>query len=186
MRRPCGGRECGSFSKDLKGPWVGITCGQKLGWEGGGSTRQKVVRPRSRQSRRLRDGGPASPWNLPGFLVLVFLPQILPSLAWPGPSLVRTKHCVFKPPESHEYTENCLLPWGAAPDHSGPSSPIPWLEGEVGITLIWAHTALTPAPQENAEQEPWATPTYLVFLGDFWIGPLSGWGSLVSKIDCLF
>ena len=64
--------------------------------------------------------------------------------------LTRTKHCVFKSPESRVYTESCLLQWGAASDHSGHSSLIPWHDVEVGTTLIWPHTALTPTPQENA------------------------------------
>lgn len=89
-------------------------------------------------------------------LVLDFPLQTLPGLAFsvtqPG----------FKSPESHECRGNCLLHWKAAPDPSGPSTPIPGLEDEVDTVLSWAHSALTPTPRRMPSVSTGPPPLILI------------------------
>ena len=86
-------------------------------------------------------------------LALDFLPRTLPGLVVSTLNQEQTLNAL-KSPEHHEYRGDFLLQGEAEPDHSGPSSPTPWLESEVDTALIWTHSALTPTPQENSQHEP--------------------------------
>uniref|UniRef100_A0ABI7ZHH2 Synapsin III n=1 Tax=Felis catus TaxID=9685 RepID=A0ABI7ZHH2_FELCA len=80
-------------------------------------------------------------------------PMTLPGLVVSTLNQEQTLNAL-KSPEHHEYRGDFLLQGEAEPDHSGPSSPTPWLESEVDTALIWTHSALTPPPQENGQHEP--------------------------------